>query len=191
MKKLAILALPMLFASCNLAGLVGNIQPYNIQMGPLGYEIDEAGKITIPSVTGQVVSSAGAPDIAKITFVGILIDGQGNPAVGNNNSIIAPFGGTLMAGVKGGYTCTTTPSNECTMSKADAQFAITDSRVWPQNAFARPLTPGEWAVAHANAVRNGQAGTAPWSADFTFTAEQANGNVVSWKQNYQFLAPAK
>lgn len=188
MKKLALLALPLLMASCNLPGGGSNIQPYNIQMGPFGYEVDDKGKITIPNVTGQVVSAAGAPDVAKITFKGILLDDQGQPAVPNNPTI-TPFGGTLIAGVKGGYTCSTTPPNECTMVKPDAQFVMTDGRIWPQNAFTSTKTPIEWAMAHIAALKQG--GTTPWSIDITFTAEQTNGKSVTWKQNYQFVAPAK
>lgn len=185
MKKLAFLplALGLLLSACGSGGS-DTVPPYRVSLTNLGYEQDETGKITIPSVTANVVSSAGAPDIRKLEYTAVLLNGSGEPQA-DLDSKITPLNGLLFANARGGYRCNTTPEGACTMTSADA--LMVDNGAWTANTISRALVPGEWAIAHVS----GGAGTAAWSVDFTFTALQSNGRSVSWKQNYQFISPAK
>lgn len=187
MKKYAmLLAVPMLLAGCGSSS--PETRPYSITIQNIGYTVDTSGQITVPEVRTNLYSSAGAPDVREIKFVGTLLDGNGQPAAGLNSKIV-PLQGNLFAGGKGGYFCTQTPAASCTPLSQDAVIADAGPANWPQqNSLARALIPSEWAKAHLSAKEQGN--TAPWSVDIEFTAYQATGKVVTWKQNYQFVSPA-
>ncbi|WP_157468875.1 hypothetical protein [Deinococcus murrayi] len=194
MKRLAWMVPALLLAACNTMGNP-NVPVYSISLTSLGYEVNEQGKITIPEVRANLVSTAGAPDVLKVEYTAVLLDGKGERAA-EGNSIITPLNGLLFAGAKGGYFCfggqptpTTpaTPENGCTMGSPDARPVTTGQ--WAANTVNRALVPGEWAIAHLRAGTTNA--TAPWSVDFTFTATQSTGRTVTWKQNYAFLAPAR
>ncbi|WP_135228093.1 hypothetical protein [Deinococcus fonticola] len=194
MKKLALIALPLLLAACSNVNLNG-VQPYSVQFNALSY--DAPLPSSPDAVSGQVVSTPGAPDVNRLLYTATLIDGNGDLADTNDNSPIAPTKGVLLTGVKGGYYCYTTtgapvPAPEataCWMGADNVKLVSAGANLWPQNGFeAKQLIPNEWMVAHYQAMMSNQGGTAPWQVEFVFTAEQANGSSVTWKQTYQFTS---
>ncbi|WP_412029513.1 hypothetical protein [Deinococcus yunweiensis] len=186
MKKL--LALPMLallIASCG-NGTSPDARAYTITMEPLGYSVDTSGVYTIPEVTIELFSHAGAADVRTIDYTAVILNTSGARAAANNSQIVPAYG-TMFGGARGGYTCRTTAQAQCTWMSSDANFIDAGPQQWASNRILKAIMPFEWAVAH-NTSNAGD--TAGWYAEFTFRAVQTNGNTVTWKQNYQIVAPA-
>lgn len=194
MKKLAALfVVPLIFSACGSEGNLPNNRPYTITIKPLGYKYD-SGKFTITESVSELHSAAGAPDVRSIDYTAVLLDSKGNPA-GYNQSYIVPQTGTLFGHARGGYVCTTTPANICSMGRSDAVLTETGPLEWSENSVIRTLVPVEWAIIHLNASTGASdtppgGDTAGWYVEFTFRAVEANGKVVQWKQNYQFVSPS-
>ena len=190
MKKIALLALVPALVGLSGCGSTGNATtpPYRVGLTSLGYTATGTSPrvYTIPQVTANIVSSAGAPDIRTLTYTAVLLNPSGEKATANNSQI-APLSGLLFANAKGGYVCPSGVSEvACNMLVSGAAFA--DNGSWAANTISRSIVPIEWAVAHDTALNT--LDPAGWSVDFTFTALQANGITLSWKQNYQFVSPA-
>lgn len=190
---LALVGLTTVLASCGAQGgfLATNpAQAYRINLTPaLGYEFRD-GVYTVPSVTATLTSAPGAWDIYDVEYTAILKNSEGDEATGDNSAIVPAFG-TLFARAQGGYRCvasdgTVTDSTQgCTINSPTVRFMANGQS--PSNTITKAITPIEWAVAHNTGPAQD---TATWYAEFTFRG-RVNGQVVSWKQNFQFVAPAQ
>lgn len=188
-KHLALALFPVLLASCNPQGEQQNNRPYTITVESMGYSVDDEGKITIKQTDVKLFSTAGAPDVRSIDYTAVLLNSKGQPA-NSDNSTIVPTSGTLFGNGKGGYICTSEANAgqpSCWMGASDVVLVDTGPIQWPVNNIAHFMMPGEWASAHLMSETRDSAG---WYAEFTFRAVQTNGKVVTWKQNYQIIAPA-
>lgn len=205
MKKLFLLAALALPLSVSLTGCnggtsglnIGGSTPYEnayrVELTSVGYEADDKGKITIPSVTAKLTAMAGAPDVNELTYTGTLLNSEKQPAVDANSFMLAKQYGTLLTGAKGGYRCTTTVEAQCTYNSPDAVMNTNGS--WAVNTVTRSIYPGEWASAHLTATNYRPATStgesAQWYVKMDYTANMSNGKSVSWTQFYPFLIPVK
>lgn len=184
MKKLALLALPLILAACGGNGTAPKDRPYSITMEPLGYSYD-GKEYKINNVDVQFFSNAGAFDVRTVDYTAIMLNTKGGRAA-LDNSVIVPASGTLFGKLRGGYICGNTAVTTCNWMSPDATFANTGPINYPENQIKKFIMPIEWAVAH-NTDKSDSAG---WYAEFSFSAVQSNGSVIKWKQNYQIVAPA-
>lgn len=162
MKKWSLILGAALLAGCGQGIVTTSAQPYNISLTPLGYEVDQSGKITIPAVTATLTATAGAHDIYDVQYTAVLLDSQGNPAASDNTAIV-PASGSLFSMAKGGYYCyayssgggtVTTPETQCTVNDPGASYV--DNGFWKVNTVTnRAIVPGQWAIAHLNSMRGG------------------------------------
>lgn len=196
MKKRAslMLASGLLLSGCGNGTTSGNgVNPYTITIKSMGYRVS-GSTISITDAAVELYSAPGAPDVSTISYTAVMLNSRGELA-GYNQSTVVPATGTLFGKAHGGYLCTTTATNVCTMMSSDVQLVTVGPAEAPENAITRSLMPREWAVIHnaaSTAVGNTPPGgdTAGWYTQFTFTATQANGKKVTWKQNYAIIAPA-
>lgn len=190
MKRLGLLALAtgFMLGGCAQDGSTQETRPYSITIKNLAYSIDKEGVITIKEAEVKLFSAAGAPDVRSVTYTAQLFDTEGNPAADNNSEILAIEKGSMYGSARGGYICTTTKSEACGMSSADAVFVNTGPEQWNENLLVKAIMPVEWARAHS--VGGPNKDSAGWSAKFTFKAVQSNGKVVEWNEFYQIVAPA-
>lgn len=195
MKKLfALAALSVMLAACGstTALLPASGASYSVALSSLGYELTPEGRIIIPSVTATLTTAAGTRDIYNVTYTATLLDFDGRPVAGATetepgNSQIVPARGQLFTYGRGGYSCTTTPTEQCRLTSPDANFVANTTAA----SVSRAIVPGEWAVAQIAASQaNPTTQAAAWQARFDFQG-QVSGQTVSWTQYYQFTNPAR
>jgi len=183
---LAVLAVSL--GACGLVPNLGSVpQPYQIDVGNLGYEVDSSGKITVPGVTVNLLAAPGAPDINAVRYVATIQTLDGSEAI-PGNSVVR---GLMFTHARGGYKCKTTPDDQCSINAQDSYFVASQTIV-PNLANNSniiqniALTAGIWASGHIKA-----GSPAGWVVKFEYSGVTASGNAVNWSEIEQFTAPAK